>query len=101
MKDPELWLAVMFEFYCGLRPGHEIREMKIKDLDLVAGTVRVTRERAKNTLYVRGAHDNTAHELPKRRLEEQKIEKKLILIVRHLHRIRVTTLEIFVVRFHL
>lgn len=47
-KDPELWLAVMFEYYCALRPGHEIREMKIKDLDLVAGTVRVTRERAKN-----------------------------------------------------
>lgn len=48
MKDSELWLAVMFEYYCALRPGHEIREMKIKDLDLVAGTVRVTRERAKN-----------------------------------------------------
>ena len=47
-KDPELWLAVMFEYYCALRPGYEIREMKIKDLDLVAGTVRVTRERAKN-----------------------------------------------------
>src|SRR3989344_9443696 len=53
--------------------------------------LNVLRERAKNTLYVRGAHDNTAHELPKRRLEEQKIEKKLILIVRHLHRLRVTT----------
>ncbi|HPS38852.1 MAG TPA: site-specific integrase [Candidatus Cloacimonadota bacterium] len=48
IKDPELWLAVQFEFYCGLRPGHEMREMKIKDIDLVAGTIYVTRERAKN-----------------------------------------------------
>jgi integrase len=48
IKDPELWLAVQFEYYCALRPGHELREMKIKDLDLVAGTVRVSRSRAKN-----------------------------------------------------
>lgn len=48
VRDPELWLAVQFEYYCALRPGHEIREMKIKDLDLVAGTVRVSRTRAKN-----------------------------------------------------
>jgi len=48
VKDPELWLAVQFEYYCALRPGHEIREMKIKDLDLIAGTVRVSRTRAKN-----------------------------------------------------
>jgi site-specific recombinase XerD len=47
-KDPELWLAVQFEYYCGLRPGHEMREMKIKDIDFVAGTIHVTRERAKN-----------------------------------------------------
>lgn len=49
-KDPELWLAVMFEFYCALRPGHEIREMKIKDIDFTAGTIRVDRARAKNKI---------------------------------------------------
>jgi integrase len=49
-KDPELWLAVMFEYYCALRPGHEIREMKIKDLDLIAGTVHISRSRAKNNI---------------------------------------------------
>jgi integrase len=47
-KDPELWLAIQLEFYCGMRPGHEIRRMKIKDIDFVAGTIRVTRDRAKN-----------------------------------------------------
>jgi integrase len=47
IKDPELWLAVQFEFYCALRPGHEIREMKIKDIDFISGTVRVDRTRAK------------------------------------------------------
>lgn len=47
-KDPELLLAAMFEYYCALRPGHEIRELKIKDIDFLSGTVRVTRTRAKN-----------------------------------------------------
>lgn len=47
VKDPELWLAVQLEFYCALRPGHEIREMKIKDIDFTSGTIRVDRCRAK------------------------------------------------------
>ena len=46
-KDPELWLATQFEYYCGLRPGHEIREMKIKHIDFTRGIVLVNRERAK------------------------------------------------------
>jgi integrase len=48
IKDPTLWLAVQLEFYCALRPGHEIREMKIKDIDFSAGTIRVDRTRAKS-----------------------------------------------------
>jgi site-specific recombinase XerD len=47
-KDPELWLAVQFEYYCGMRPGHEIREMKIKDIDYLVGTVHIGRQDAKN-----------------------------------------------------
>jgi integrase len=46
-KDPELWLAVQFEFYCGMRPGHEIREMKVKDIDFLSGTVHIGRQTAK------------------------------------------------------
>jgi integrase len=47
IKDPVLYLAVQLEYYCALRPGHEIREMKIKDIDFTAGTIRVDRSRAK------------------------------------------------------
>lgn len=47
-KDPELWLAIQLEYYCALRPGHEIREMRIKDIDLIEGRIRVDRNRAKN-----------------------------------------------------
>lgn len=47
VKDPVLWLAVQLEYYTGLRPGHEIREMKIKDIDFAKGTIRVDRARAK------------------------------------------------------
>jgi integrase len=47
IKDPYLWLAIQLQFYCALRPGFELRLMKIKDIDFSSGTIRVTRERAK------------------------------------------------------
>lgn len=47
-KDQQLWLAVQFMFYCGLRPNHEVREMKIGALDLVAGFIYVNRSISKN-----------------------------------------------------
>lgn len=47
-SDPELCLATKFEFYCGLRPGHEIRELKRKNIDLTAGTIHVDSQLAKN-----------------------------------------------------
>ena len=47
VKDPELLLAIQFEFYCALRPGHEIREMQIKSIDLAGGVIRVPRSIAK------------------------------------------------------
>jgi integrase len=46
-KDPQLWLSVQFMFYCGLRPNHEVREMKIGDIDLVAGFIYINRSNAK------------------------------------------------------
>lgn len=46
--DPELTLGAKFMFYCGLRPGHEIRELQIKEIDFVAGTIHVVRGNAKN-----------------------------------------------------
>lgn len=47
-KDPELTLGMKFMFYCGMRPGHEIRELQIKDIDYIAGTIYIDRDRAKN-----------------------------------------------------
>jgi integrase len=46
-KDTVLWLVVQLEYYCGMRPGHEIREMKIKHIDFSAGTIFVDSDRAK------------------------------------------------------
>ena len=45
--DPQLWLALCFEYYCFLRPGKEIRLMKIGDIDFSRGIIRVERERSK------------------------------------------------------
>ena len=48
IKDPELYLAIQLEYYCALRPGHEIREMRLKEIDLVSGIIHVDASRAKN-----------------------------------------------------
>lgn len=47
-KDPELWLAVQFMYYCGLRPNREVRKLKLKDIDLVSGVIYVNRLNAKS-----------------------------------------------------
>jgi integrase len=39
--DPQLWLAIQFEFYCYIRPGNELRHMKINWIDFTAGTITV------------------------------------------------------------
>ncbi|MDR0660284.1 MAG: site-specific integrase [Prevotellaceae bacterium] len=48
-KDPQLALACRFEYYCGLRPGFEIRLMKAGDLYLRSNVskVRISAENAK------------------------------------------------------
>lgn len=46
-KDKWMWLATLLQYYCALRPGRELRLLKIKDFDLYEGTVRVTADNAK------------------------------------------------------
>lgn len=48
--DPQLWLAICFEYYCFLRPGKEIRLMKIGDIDFARGIVRVEIEHSKTVV---------------------------------------------------
>ena len=45
--DPQLWLAIEFEYYCFLRPGKEIRLMQIRDIDFTRGIINVSRFRSK------------------------------------------------------
>jgi integrase len=47
-KDKQLHLACMTEFYTFLRPGTELRLLKVGDLDLNNGTVQVIQDHAKN-----------------------------------------------------
>ncbi len=46
-SDPQLYLACMFQYYLALRPGQELRTLKIKDIDLYNNTVVVCEESAK------------------------------------------------------
>lgn len=48
-KDPELQLSIEFQYYCGMRPGKEIRLLKISDIDFFYGTIHIGRDTAKNT----------------------------------------------------
>jgi integrase len=40
-RDPQLWMACCFEYYCFIRPGKELRLLKIGDIDFGRGTIRV------------------------------------------------------------
>lgn len=45
--DEQLWLAAQFQFYCALRPGKELRLLKIKNIDFGRGLITVNRTQAK------------------------------------------------------
>lgn len=47
-KDPWLWLQCELQYYCAIRPGHEIRLMKVQDIDLQRLTITIPAENAKN-----------------------------------------------------
>jgi site-specific recombinase XerD len=47
-EDQQLHLACMTEFYCFIRPGTELRLLKVGDVDLENNTIRVIQEHAKN-----------------------------------------------------
>lgn len=49
-EDPQLWLAICFEYYCFLRPGKELRFLKIRDIDFSRGVIDVEAIRAKTNL---------------------------------------------------
>ncbi len=48
--DPQLWLAIQFQYYCALRPGKELRLMKIKNIDFISGSITITRSQAKTKI---------------------------------------------------
>lgn len=40
-NDPQLYLACLIQFFCAIRPGTELRLLKIKHIDLWAGSIHV------------------------------------------------------------
>lgn len=48
-EDPQLFLACMIQYYCFIRPGRELRLLKIGDIDLDAGLIVIRQENAKNS----------------------------------------------------
>jgi integrase len=47
-NDPQLWLACEIQYYCAIRPGTEIRLMKIGMIDFDRYCFRIPAENAKN-----------------------------------------------------
>lgn len=46
-SDPQLWMAIEFQFYCYLRPGKELRLLKVGDIDFARGIILLNRENFK------------------------------------------------------
>lgn len=68
--DPQLWMAIEFEFYCALRPGRELRLLKINDIDFARGLVFIDRETFKT-------NRENVKEIPRHFLEKIRTEYKL------------------------
>ena len=47
-EDPQLYLACMIQYYCFIRPGNELRLIKVGDIDVNTGLIAVRQENAKN-----------------------------------------------------
>lgn len=47
-SDPQLWLAINFIYYTAIRPGTELRLLKIKQINFASQCVTVTNDLAKN-----------------------------------------------------
>lgn len=50
LQDPQLWLACEFQYYCFIRPGTELRLLKIQDINLHSRTITIISEKAKNRI---------------------------------------------------
>jgi integrase len=47
-NDPQLFLACMLEYYCAVRPGREVRLVKVRNFDFTNGILSIDAEKAKN-----------------------------------------------------
>ena len=48
--DPQLWLACQIQYYCAIRPGMELRLMRISWIDFDNRQIRIPNTEAKNNL---------------------------------------------------
>lgn len=47
-KNPQVWLAAQFLYYCAIRPGAELRFLKVADIDFDNGIIQIKSQNAKN-----------------------------------------------------
>lgn len=48
-KDPQLWMACQFVYYCFIRPRKELRHLRIGDIDFGRSTIRIREEFSKTS----------------------------------------------------
>ena len=48
-RDPQLYLACLVQYFCAIRPGTEMRLMKVKDINFFMKTITITSINAKTT----------------------------------------------------
>ncbi len=68
--DPQLWMAIEFEFNCYIRPGEELRKLKIGDIDFARGLIHINRSNFK-------ARRENVKEIPEHFLMKLRNEYKL------------------------
>lgn len=47
-SDPQIWLVCQMEFYCAIRPGEELRRLRIGDINFESQTITIRQDISKN-----------------------------------------------------
>lgn len=47
-EDPQLWLCCLFQYYAAVRPGNELRLLKVQDINFEARSITIKNYHAKN-----------------------------------------------------
>jgi integrase len=83
-ENPQLWMACCFVYYTAIRPGTELRFMKIKQINFSSRTITVCNELSKNKRTETIDIPDELYRLITEEWQLQKYDRELYILVPYL-----------------